>query len=427
MFERLNLQMFADPNVQTTGSSGLSAEMKTFYDKRLLDNAEPVLVHNQFGQKRPIPEKNGKVIEFRRFSSLTKNTTALQEGVVPNGSNIAVSAITAQIAQYGDYVTLSDVLDMTAIDNVVLEATAELASQAARTLDTLTRDVIDAGTQRIFAPYLSGGNLVAVTDRTEVTAACLLTLNVIFKAAAELKAMNAPMVDGSYVAFIHPYVAYDLMQSSSWLDVQKYATPDKIFNGEIGKLGNVRFIETTEAKIIAPGAMCGILANRMALHTALDSNGSVDVKPKTAISTTDAAAINAAISAGATYQIYVGGTLATLASVTAGAVGTAKFTATAAVKSKTEDAVICGTGAGADGSAVFCTLVLGNKPYGVIEVAGGGLRHFVKAAGSAGTADPLDQMSTVGWKAIHVAKRLTEEYMMRIESGSSYSATAQTN
>ena len=62
---KLDLQMFATASTQnqnTTGASGMSAEMKTFYEKRLIDQAEPALVHDQFGDPYPIPANGGKTL-----------------------------------------------------------------------------------------------------------------------------------------------------------------------------------------------------------------------------------------------------------------------------------------------------------------------------------------------------------------------------
>ena len=73
---RFDIQHFSD-NVQTTLTPGLSAEMKTFYDLTLIDEAQANLIHDQFGQKRPIPANGGKIIEFRKFAPLAKATTPL--------------------------------------------------------------------------------------------------------------------------------------------------------------------------------------------------------------------------------------------------------------------------------------------------------------------------------------------------------------
>ena len=152
-----DLQLFATVvNATTSAASGnnLSAEMKTYYEKRLLDNAEPKLVHNQFGVKYPIPKGSGKTIEMRKYSPLAKATTALTEGVTPDGQALNVSTITATVKQYGGWIQLSDMLDMTAIDNNVLQATKLLGSQAGRTLDTVIEKSLPAAQTLFTRPRL---------------------------------------------------------------------------------------------------------------------------------------------------------------------------------------------------------------------------------------------------------------------------------
>lgn len=321
-----NLQLFNNTNVTT--DTGLSAEMKTFYDKNLIRLAKPNLVHDQFAQVKPIPKNGGKTIEFRRYDSLAKALTPLTEGVTPNGQKLNVTPMTATVDQYGGYVELSDILQMTALDNNVLEATTAIASQAGRTLDTITRDVLAAGTN----VYRVG----ARGSRKDLTDADTLKPIHFLEAATILKNQNTPTIDGSYVAIIHPSAAFDLMSSSEWIDVHKYtdAASSNIFEGEIGKIGNVRFVESTEAKIFKDDT--------------------------------------------------------------------------------------CPTG-----KAVFATLVLGANAFATTSVEGGGLQTIVKQLGAGD--DPLNQRSTVGWKAIKTAKILVEQYMIRIESLSKFSATAAAN
>ena len=310
----INLQVFAN-QVQTTLLSGLSAENKTFYDMTLLDEAQAALVHDQFAQKRPIPMNGGKTIEFRKFASLPKATTPLTEGVTPDGKSLNVTAITATVAQYGDYITQSDVLELTSIDNTIVEATKILGRQAGLTLDTVTRNVLQSGTNVTYCPKSSGDE---VTSRAGLDATCQLTVKVVQQVVAKLKGQNAPTINGKYVAIIHPYVAYSLMRDPEWIDAHKYAQPDNLFTGEIGEIAGVRFVETTEAKV------------------------------------------------------YDGG--------------------------------------------VFGTLIMGANAYGVTEITGGGLQTIIKQKGSAGTADPLDQRSSIGWKAIKTAELLIPNYLVRVES-----------
>ena len=333
----IDLQLFATPNTNVTTDSGLTPEMKTFYDMTLIDEASAQLVHDQFGQKRPIPANGGKTIEFRKFGNLAKATTALTEGVTPDGKKLTVTNQTATVSQYGDYIVQSDVLELTALDNTILEATKILGKQAGVTLDTVVRNVLIAGTNVNYCPSVAAdGTETPVSSRKSLTATSKLTVKEIQKAVAKLRANNAPTINGDYVAIIHPYVAYDLMRDPEWIDSHKYAAPENLYTGEIGKVAGVRFVQTSEAAILKD-----------------ESTPS--------------------------------------------------------------------------GLAVFCTLILGENAYGVTEITGGGLETIVKQKGSAGTADPLNQRSSVGWKAMKTAERLIENYMIRIESCSEFSSSASAN
>lgn len=330
IFEKLSylpviLNLFAG-NTNVTTDTGLSKEMKTFYSDYLIDMAEPNLVHDQFGQKHPIPKNGGKIIEFRKYDSLPKALTPLTEGVTPNGQKLSMSVITSNVQQYGGYIELSDILLLTAIDNNLVQATKLLGSQAGRTLDTITREVLNGGSN---VQYAEG----QVTARNalvggQASGNHYLTVDAVRRAVRFLKVMNAPKINGNYVGIIHPDVSYDLMSDPKWVNVKTYSDPDGIYEGEIGKIEGVRFVETSEAKVFE--------------------------------------------------------------------------------------------GAGASGVDVYSTLILGADAYGVTEITGGGLEHIVKQLGSAGTADPLNQRATAGWKATKTAERLVEQYMVRIETASTF-------
>ena len=422
----LNLTLFSAGDVMnTTGGTveagvvtnenALSPEMKTFYDKTLITLAGANLVHEQFGQRRPIPRNGGKTVEFRRFSKLPKALTAITEGVTPAGNKLNVSAVSCTVDQYGDYIEQTDMLELTAVDNTIVEATRELASQAGLTLDTVVRNELIGGTNVMYAPKVSGGTETEITLRADIAADCRLRVKDVFKAAAELKAVNAPKIGGSYVAIIHPYVAYDLMQEAGeqWIGIQKYADPEKILKGEIGTLAGVRFVESTEAKIFAPAEINNGLG-RLTVAAAVTSGTSVTVNE-----TLTAASYATPV------PVYVNGVANTVSAVAVNAdTGVATLTLGSAVTVAAGD-MICGRGAGKDGSAVFCTLFIGENAYGVTDIEGGGLEHIVKQRGYGN--DPLNQRSSVGWKATKVAKRLLEEYLIRYESGSEFSKTAEAN
>ena len=334
------LQLFADdPAVNVTTDSKLSVENKTFYDRALIEEAGPNLIHGQFGQKRPIPKNGGKRIQFRRYASLPKALKPLTEGVTPEGRKLSTTAVEAEVNQYGDFVCLSDVLDLTAIDNNVLEATKAVGRQAGLTLDTITRNVLQSGTNVFYCPKIgANGAQTPVTDRSGLDKTCVLTVDVVKKVAAMLKAANAPKIDGDYVCILHPYVAYDIMSDPRWEEMHKYTTPENMYEGEIGRIAGVRFVETSEA----------------AVYKGTENDCPANL-------------------------------------------------------------------------AVFGCLFLAQGAYGVTEVTGGGLQTIIKQLGSAGTADPLDQRSTVGWKALQTAEILMEPYMVRVECCSAFSPSAEAN
>ncbi len=424
--KHLNLQYFAAGDViNTTGglmengaitdSNSLSAEMKTFYDKTLITLASANLVHEQFGQKRPIPANNGKTIQFRKFSRLPKALTAITEGITPAGNKLSVTGVTCTVDQYGDYIEQTDMLELTAVDNTIVEATKELAGQAGLTLDTVVRNEIVGGTNVCYAPAVEGDSVTEITSRADISENCRLRVKDVFRAAAELKAMNAPKFGSSYVAIVHPYVAYDLMQDAGeqWIGIQKYADPQTILRGEVGTLAGVRFVESTEAKIYGPAEISDGMS-RLHLKTAVTTATNKVRISETLTPVTFANPVDC----------YVNGVANTVVSVSLEG-GDTCLTLGTSVSSLEAGALICGVGGGKDGSAVFCTLFLGENAYGVTDIEGGGLEHIVKQRGYGN--DPLNQRSSVGWKATKVAKRLIEEYLLRYESGSEFSATAETN
>jgi len=315
-----------NPNKTTDTTAGtgndLSPEMKTYYSDYLIDLAEPLLVHDQFGQKKPIPANGGKTIEFRKYDSLPKLTTPINEGVTPDGQKLNVTTITATVGQYGGYVTLTDVLLLTAIDNNLVEATKLIASQAGRTLDTITRNVLVGNATMDFFP--NGKTQVSDLVGGAQSGNDYITVDLVRQVVRALKKQNTEKVNGYYWGIIHPDIEYDLMSDPEWKYPHQYKDTSNLYENELGEIAGVRFVESTEAKIEKNKAKNGSTAN------ARD---------------------------------------------------------------------------------VYHTLIGGANAYGVTEVTGGGLKHIVKPLGSAGSADPLDQRATVGWKAMKVAEVLVPQYM----------------
>lgn len=314
-----------------TDRSVISEEISHFYDRTLLERAVASFVHNRFAQVRDIPRNSGSsVINFRRYGSLTAQTTALTEGVAPAGKQLSVTDAEATVQWYGDYITITDEVQTTTYDPILTETADILGEQAGDSLDQLCRDVIAAGTTVQYASTATATN--------EVTSSMLLDRSEVKQAVRTLRGNNARPVtsminptDGyntvpvgnSFIGIVSEDTAYDLDDAEGFIPVEKYPNKSMVMPDEIGSLANVRFVMTTNAKV-----------------KSASGSGSIDV---------------------------------------------------------------------------HCTLIFGNRAYAQTRISGEALKNIVKPLGSAGTADPLNQKSTSGWKAAYVAKILNQSWIVRIE------------
>jgi N4-gp56 family major capsid protein len=326
-----NLQLFAGTAgsadvtpVNITTQSSMSPTMKTFYDTTLLENARENMVFTQFGEKQPM---KGNKVEWRKFNTFEKALTPLQEGVIPTGQTFGMTKIEAETTQHGTFTAVTDRLELESYDDIIFGATEEMGAAEGETYDTLTRNVLVAGNCVQYCP----NGTTEITSRADITKACILTPDVVNRAATWLKKNKAPKINGSYVALIHPSVAYDLRNSEEWKEYHKYNDVSPIFKGEIGELHGVRFIEATNTKIWKEG----------------------------------------------------------------------------------------------EKTAVYATLFLGAKAFGILDPQGEGMEMIVKTKEQIG--GPLNQFSTIGFKFCHGAKILYQERILRVESGSHFGDIDEAN
>ena len=332
-FYKINIRQFDDPVVtdyinrttDTTATTGndLSTEVRTYYDRTLLENAQPNLVHDQFAQQRPIPQNAGQTIDFTRFDKAKPlpSKALLQEGITPNGMKLNTRHIATPLRQYGAYYELSDWLDLTSPHKMMTEVARNLGDHAGETLDTVTREAVMAGTNA----YYGDGT---VNARASITAAMGPTKAGFRKCRNILSRADAkPFEGGKYVAIIHPDTWLDMAESIE--DIYKYTETGmkRVYEGEIGVYFGIRFVETSRAKIFAS--------------------------------------------------------------------------------------------AGSGGRDVYASLMVGRNAYAVTAVTGRGLETIAKQLGSGGTTDPLNQRSTMGWKANKAVTILDETAMVRYEHATS--------
>ena len=313
----------------TTTTTEISPAINNYYDRKLLKKAVPRFVYQQWAQTRDIPRNNTNVIKFRKYSLLSSATTPLTEGVTPTGSQLSKTDLTATVLQYGDYVTLTDKLVFTTLDPVLSETAGVLGIQYSKTMDELCRDVLAAGTTVQYAS--------TATSRVTVGAAMKITKAEIQEAVKTLKGneaqkitemvnpgsgINTTPVPAAFIGIVHPNTTYDLKNIAGFIPVEQYGQR-KALPGEVGSLDEVRFIETTQAKVFA--------------------------------------------------------------------------------------------GAGASSIDVYATLILSADAYARTRISGEAVHNIVKPLGSAGSADPLNQRQTSGWKATYITTILNQAWMLRLE------------
>lgn len=322
------LQVNLDKKMAETITT-IPAGVDAFYNRIMLKAAIPLLVYLKFAQVKDLPAHNGMNIRFRRYGVLAANTTALSEGVTPQGTALSYTAINATVSQYGGFITITDVLSFSTTDPILTEMSDKLGQQAANSLDQIVRDVLVAGASEQYAS--------SATSTATVTASMTLTRDEIREAVRTLQGNDAKKItrmvnpstgfntsplNASYIGIIDHMTLYDLKNEVGWVPVNEYPSQSDTIEGEVGSLDDVRFIMTTNGYSVAS-------------------------------------------------------TLTT----------------------------------------VHKTLILAQDFYGISRISGEALRNIVKPLGSGGTADPLDQRSTSGWKATFVAMVLNSNFGVVIEHG----------
>lgn len=240
-----------------TSYGDISPRTAAYAEKELLKRGLPFLVLEKFGQAKTLPEASSKVIKFRRYSALPTVPTALTEGVTPTGQQLAVTDITATLTQYGDKVTITDVILDTHEDPVLNEAVTLIGEQAAQMIEKMRFGVLKAGTNVLYA---NGAARNAVNTA--------ISINLQRRAVRALKRQNARFITSivrstpaygtenvapGFVALIHPDLEADVRGLTGFVPAEKYGSMTP-WENELGKCEDVRYVSST---IFEPWADAG--------------------------------------------------------------------------------------------------------------------------------------------------------------------------
>lgn len=428
--KRIDLQMFADAGtlVNATGNyvnaytgdtisfdshNTMNGELKTYYDTELLENARVEMYYAQFGKKQPLPANNGTTVEWRKMNTFER-ADRLVEGVIPTGQKFGISSKTGSIAEYGTYTTISDKLELRAYDDMILGATEEMGASAAETQEALIRDGLFVNTNVMYCDNITlETGAVASTPTTQAamlgnsTTMSLLTPTMINRAVTKMKKDRVPRIRGKYVAVIHPSVAHDLREQNGWVEVHKYDAPTEIFNGEIGELHGVRFIENTFAPVLQ-GKDLASDTRTLKINKEAGYSGAIT---SVAFDGSTAGVANDELIG---RVININGVSAV---VTDNTTSTITFASTNFGSISDDDDIFPGEGAGG-GVAAYPTYFFGKDAFGIIDAEGGALEMIFHDKGEIG--GPLNQFSTIGYKfATNGVTILYPERVLRVMSCSS--------
>lgn len=384
-------------NLNKTTSAGMSPVMEAILNRYVIETNKTKRKYTQFAQKVNIPKGKTKTIAFEKMSPLPKASRPLSEGVTPKGSAVNITRIKAEPDQFGNYISYTDQLDFFANKPSpdVLNYTDLLSENQLETFEHLDAMELASGTNVYYAGEASS------RDELEKT----LTVKDIRRAVTSLKRNKVQPADGTdFIAFIHPDMVFNIWNDEEWRQPHTYADTKQLYDGEIGRLFGVRFIEDPDAYVFRGDPFGGIYDE----VTVLKTEGNKIYIAETVDAET-AEAFNGK-------SVWINNVKYNVTNAVSGSNGTAYLVMEGDMTETGVSAdmkVYPGDG-GVNGSPVYSTVIIGKNAFGssgdeTVEVIN-------KDLGSAGTADPLNQRGTYGWKGYHFTKILEQTRLVRVES-----------
>jgi len=259
----------ASPTAYAGANTTLNAAIQTIWSKEILFQAMPILRFEQFAVKKTeLGVAPGLTINFMRYNNLG-SASQLVEGVRMSTNALTASQFSITVAEQGYGVAVSELLLNASFDDVMASASRLLGRNMALYLDGSARDTLlqassvlygyqAAVTRSAVSPYDLG---VVGTGRASMTGNFYFTPPVVKDAVETLATKNVPRLGETYVSFIHPHQSRRLRDTPEFIQVTQYAAPGNFMLGEIGRLWDVVFIETTQTKKVTGGAGAGYTAD----------------------------------------------------------------------------------------------------------------------------------------------------------------------
>jgi N4-gp56 family major capsid protein len=261
----------AAPTSYSGTNTQLTQAIQQIWSKEILFQAMPILRFEQFAVKKTeLGVAPGLQINFLRYNNLGF-ASALVEGVRMQTNALTAQQFSITVSEHGYALAVSELLLNASFDDVMASASRLLGRNMAIYLDKLSRDTLYGATSKIYGEDRT--NLTAITNGTgnfnqygygtnatsnaTMTGNAFLTPRTVKDAVESLATKNIPRLGETYVAFVHPHQSRRLRDTAEFIEVTKYAAPGNFMLGEIGRLYDTVFIETTQVRKVGGGAGSG--------------------------------------------------------------------------------------------------------------------------------------------------------------------------
>ena len=271
----------ASPTAYAGTNTQLTQAIQQIWSKEILFQAMPILRFEQFAVKKTeLGVAPGLQINFMRYNNLGY-ASALVEGVRMQTNALTAQQFSITVTEHGYALAVSELLLNASFDDVMASASRLLGRNMAIYLDNLSRDTLYAASSQIWGEDRSALSAVnnwyaygdTAASNAELTGEFYLTPHTVKDAVETLSTKNIPRLGETYVAFVHPHQSRRLRDMPEFIEVTKYAAPGNFMLGEIGRLYDCVFIETTQVLKVPNGAGAGWTADTAVAPTVTPGGG----------------------------------------------------------------------------------------------------------------------------------------------------------
>jgi N4-gp56 family major capsid protein len=279
----------AAPTAYSGTNTQLTQAIQQIWSKEILFQALPILRFEQFAVKKTeLGVAPGLQINFMRYNNLGF-ASALVEGVRMQTNALTAQQFSITVTEHGYALAVSELLLNASFDDVMASASRLLGRNMAIYLDNLSRDTLMAASSTIYGEDRSSLSAVnnwyadgtTAANRAAMTGAFNMTTHTVKDAVETLATKNIPRLGETYVAFVHPHQSRKLRDNPEFIEVTKYAAPGNFMLGEIGRLYDCVFIETTQVEKVAGGAGTSYTTDTAVTPTITPGGGYITPATKT--------------------------------------------------------------------------------------------------------------------------------------------------